>query len=232
MKYYTKKVYNTDIHIFESGSKECVITVTGETNREKVEDIHHDWFEKKGYTQVMGINCSFFGWDKKSNPVGHVFVDRGFWKRGLSSNDSFNELIYQNGILIIDDVPCKEEMERRYPERSWSLGLGHTLTINGKIDIRKAEKFDHAKYPNPRTMIGQKADGTVVFVVTDGRSRSDRGLTAQEQAEFMYSLECVNSINCDGGGSSTMVVEGKMVNDNENRKVANGIFVYAKKAMP
>ena len=57
-----------------------------------------------------------------------------------------------------------------------------------------------------RSMIGIKADGTLVFCLVDGRnSPTSTGLSSYELGEMMLALGCVNAVNCDGGGSSSFV---------------------------
>ena len=57
-----------------------------------------------------------------------------------------------------------------------------------------------------RSMIGIKADGTLIFCQVDGRNAPiSTGLSNYEMGEMMLSLGCVNAVNCDGGGSSTFV---------------------------
>jgi len=99
----------------------------------------------------------------------------------------------------------------------FAIGTSYALVINGKKNLMLAEKFSHSTTKQPRTMIGQKADGTLVLVATDGRVRDSAGLTADEQADLMLELGCINAVNLDGGGSSTMVVvkDGKPVVYNE-----------------
>ena len=67
---------------------------------------------------------------------------------------------------------------------------------------------------HPRTTVGFKADGTIVFFVVDGRQPTfSVGLTDLACAEYMKSLGCVGAIRMDGGGSSAMYLcdagEGK-----------------------
>lgn len=92
---------------------------------------------------------------------------------------------------------------------------------------------------HPRTAVGYKENGTWVFVVVDGRQMSSVGMTIAELAEFMKSLGCVEALNLDGGGSSTMVYDGKVVNHpigdededkgaEKSRRVADAILVIAK----
>lgn len=63
---------------------------------------------------------------------------------------------------------------------------------------------------NPRTAIGQKADGTVLLLVTDGRGASGHlGATASDLIRIMKKYGAVNAANLDGGSSSTMYYNDK-----------------------
>lgn len=80
------------------------------------------------------------------------------------------------------------------------------LIINGE----KRESNGLGSGANPRTAIGQKADGTVLLLVTDGRgSRGHLGATASDLIEVMEQYGAVNAANLDGGSSSTMYYEDK-----------------------
>lgn len=69
----------------------------------------------------------------------------------------------------------------------------------------------------PRTLIGVRADGSLVLVVVDGRSTGySRGMTMTEAAELMVSLGCETAYNLDGGGSTTMYFDGEVVNQPSN----------------
>ena len=66
---------------------------------------------------------------------------------------------------------------------------------------------------NPRTAIGMIAPLHYVFVVADGRTAESAGLSLRALAEFMQSLGVQTAYNLDGGGSSTMVFQGAVVNN-------------------
>ena len=71
-----------------------------------------------------------------------------------------------------------------------------------------------------RSMIGIKADGTLVFCQVDGRNAPvSTGLSDYEMGEMMLSLGCVNAVNCDGGGSSTFVSKREGESENVMRSV-------------
>ncbi len=63
---------------------------------------------------------------------------------------------------------------------------------------------------NPRTVIGQRADGAVLLLVTDGRGASGHlGATASDLIKIMKEYGAVNAANLDGGSSSSMYYDGK-----------------------
>lgn len=81
-----------------------------------------------------------------------------------------------------------------------------SLILNG--EPRKLEGTGSGA--NPRTAIGQRADGAVLLLVTDGRGASGHlGATASDLIGIMKEYGAVNAANIDGGSSSTMVYNGK-----------------------
>lgn len=65
---------------------------------------------------------------------------------------------------------------------------------------------------NPRTIAGIDAQGRTLIVTADGRQTKSLGLSIKEAADVARSLGMVNAINLDGGGSTTMVQNGQVVN--------------------
>lgn len=65
---------------------------------------------------------------------------------------------------------------------------------------------------NPRTVAGVDAAGRTVLVTADGRSTDSLGLSIGESAEVARSLGLRDAVNLDGGGSTTMVAEGAVLN--------------------
>lgn len=75
-----------------------------------------------------------------------------------------------------------------------------------------AQKLGAIGGRNPRSAIGYTVDNNLILVAVDGREGSSIGLTLTELANFMKSIGCINAMNLDGGGSTVMYVNGKVVN--------------------
>ena len=75
------------------------------------------------------------------------------------------------------------------------------------------EAYNNNSGWNPRTAIGQRADGAVIFVCIDGRQVSSPGGTYADIINIMVEYGAVNACNMDGGSSSVMMyrdVNGQM----------------------
>ncbi len=93
---------------------------------------------------------------------------------------------------------------------------GPQLVYNGRVAVTSDEEEianDIAWGRAPRTAVGVKKDGTVLIVVADGRSDYSAGMTLEELARFFLRLGADRAMNFDGGGSSEMVVNGRIMND-------------------
>ena len=86
---------------------------------------------------------------------------------------------------------------------------------------------------NPRAAIGQRADGTIILVLIEGRMISSLGASFDDLADFMEEQGCINACNLDSGRSSVMVYNGEVVTkiavgagiQTENRAAPNAFVV-------
>ncbi len=91
---------------------------------------------------------------------------------------------------------------------------GPYLVKNGEVFVdMTAQKLQAIGGRNPRSAIGYTADNNIILVAVDGREGSSIGMTLMELANFMQSIGCIGAINLDGGGSTVMYVNGKVVNN-------------------
>lgn len=83
---------------------------------------------------------------------------------------------------------------------------------------------------NPRSAVGFSKDSAILYLITvDGRRPTDAGMTLAELARVMLQLGVHDGMNFDGGGSTTMVIEGKIANVPSDRTgerpVGSGLLV-------
>lgn len=100
---------------------------------------------------------------------------------------------------IRDAVAFQEEMSDANNHFVKLIINGESRNVNGS-----------GSGANPRTAIGQRKDGAVLLLVTDGRGANGHlGATAQDLIEVMEEYGAVNAANIDGGSSSSMYYDGK-----------------------
>jgi len=114
------------------------------------------------------------------------------------------------------------------------LGGGPRIVRDG----RPAGPPDPGIYPSgfadarhPRTAVGVRADGRLLLVTVDGRQpETSVGMSIGELAALLRELGAVEAINMDGGGSTTMVVKGRVVNSPSDltgeRPVGDALLVF------
>ena len=112
-----------------------------------------------------------------------------------------------------------------------ALGGGPVLVRDGQPVFRHFEAFTPLQLArNPRTAVGQLADGRIILVVVDGRRPGySVGMTNFELAQTLVRLGAVTGSGLDAGGSSTMAFDGQVLNRPSDpggeREVAEGLFV-------
>lgn len=132
-----------------------------------------------------------------------------------------------------------------WPEVEHALAGAHRLIEEGEVhpSITRnatAREKRHASRRHPRTAIGLRPDRTGLLITVDGRHPGNaEGMTLVELAEFMQGLGCVEALNLDGGGSTTMWLreEGVVNHPSDNkefdhdgaRRVLSAVVIFAQK---
>ena len=160
------------------------------------------------YDGVAGVNAGGFvdenGKGDGSIPLG-IVISQGQLKWG--SKGGTYEIIgfdYENK-FVIGKMTGQEALDMSIRD---AVSFGPLLIVNGQV----LEVKGFGGGLNPRTAIGYFAPGHYCFVVVDGRSSESRGVTTAELSLLMYNLGCVRGYNLDGGQTSVMAWDGKVVN--------------------
>lgn len=100
------------------------------------------------------------------------------------------------------------------------------LVADGEVVVPAGRAGDHFFDRHPRTVAGRTGNGTVVLAAIDGRQTTSVGTTLAETAAVAQALGMRDAVNLDGGGSTTMVAAGKVVNspsDGDLRPVGDAL---------
>ena len=160
-----------------------------------------------------------------------------------ASSSRKNELLGLNNKSIAFGlyVPVSVVNFEGRPQEAWLTTLSEVEDItngvpqlikNNEIDITWQEEKSSKSFVetrHPRTAVAKLKDGKFLMITVDGRSESSGGIGLQDLAEYLLSLGATDAMNLDGGGSTTMFVDGKVVNhpsDKEGeRKVSDALLV-------
>ncbi|WP_334147965.1 phosphodiester glycosidase family protein [Microbacterium sp.] len=163
---------------------------------------------------IFAINGDYYGFRDTGIVIrnGVVYRDEGA-RDGLA--------FYTDGHVEVYDETATTA-EALVADGVWNtLSFGPALVergaaVDGIDEVEVDTNFGNHSIQGeqPRTAIGVIDDNHLVFVVVDGRSPGySRGVTMTELADIMVSLGAETAYNIDGGGSSTMVFDGSLVND-------------------
>jgi Exopolysaccharide biosynthesis protein related to N-acetylglucosamine-1-phosphodiester alpha-N-acetylglucosaminidase len=158
---------------------------------------------------ILAINGDYYGANKRGYVIKNGVLYRDTVRQG---DDTQDLVIYADGsFAIIDEteVTAQELLDSGVVQL---FAFGPALIENGEIQVSSSDEVSRAKTTNPRTAIGIIDDLHYIIVVADGRTDESEGLSLLELAELMDSYGCVTAYNLDGGGSSTMVFNGVVVN--------------------
>lgn len=130
-----------------------------------------------------------------------------------------NEMVEIDTVYTPDIGPVKEAFQ----SGGW--------LVKDSVNVAKDYEplMGNTRIPNPRTILGITKDNKLIIKVIDGRQPNHSyGVTGKNCADLMLKEGCINAVYLDGGASSTMVYENKVVNspsNKEERKVAHSIVV-------
>ncbi len=159
---------------------------------------------------VAAINAGGFedegGSGRGGKPLGIVVKDGKVLNSRRSRECSIVIGFDKDDKLIVGDMTADEAIERGMRD---AASFDPVLILNGE----PAEVSGSSSGLNPRTAIGQRADGAVLLLVIDGRQVNSMGASLADLIDVMMQFGAVNAANLDGGSSSKMWYQGEFVND-------------------
>lgn len=245
-----KRLAITDKSLFESNQYMTLILIPSDSKRRLAFTVADDTVIKTSELAlrtdaVAAVNGSYFDM-KFLNPICYLRIDGE--EKGINTpgkDDTINRKYYQYASIALVNgrprlfVPDSNRFSEQSRPDSNIMTAGPMLLWHGNRTPQRDDRT-FVTHRHNRTALGITADGTVILLTADGRFRNQaEGLSLTELASVMKWLGCVNAINLDGGGSTTMFVRGRpnggIINhpsDNNRfdfkgeRPVSNAILVY------
>ena len=165
--------------------------------------------QAESYGAVLATNGGGFadpnGTGNGGTPIG-IVINQGkiVWGNAGSTYEVIG-FDYDNK-LVVGSMTGQQAIDRGVRD---ALSFGPILIINGE----PSSVSGSGSGLNPRTAIGQCADGTVILLVIDGRSANSLGASYADLINIMMENGAVNAANLDGGSSSQMYYNGKIINN-------------------
>ena len=192
------------------------------------------------YSQVLIYNSK---WGERSPETKANCKQIAIHDNKIVATSNYPLFIPENGFVIsapaeiLDGFELGNKVSLEYslvPE--WEninhiVSGGPYLLKEGKIFIDAAEqKLNSITGRNPRTAIGYTKDNVMIMVTVDGRKEGTSGVTLKELAQIMNDLGCYEAINLDGGSSTVMYVDGKILSGSniKSASISNAIVVRNK----
>ena len=161
-----------------------------------------------GESVIAAINAGAFNDDGTANsyvgsiPAG-LLVSKGSVLsdayHGLVPEEGFAGFTEDNILVVAKSMSAAQAQEQKIRD---GCEFGPVLIMD---EVINEEAYNSASGYNPRTAIGQRSDGAVIFVCIDGRQTSSLGGSYADIINIMVEYGAVNACNMDGGSSSVML---------------------------
>lgn len=181
---------------------------------------------------LAAINGSYFDM-RYHNPICYLRIGgKDLGENTPQASDSIHRKYYQYASLVLKRgrplyrVPDSARMAEQLWIDSNIMTAGPMLILDGVVLPMRTDKTFVTQRHN-RTAIGTRADGTVLLVTVDGRTKQSQGMSLSDFQTLLRFLGCRNAINLDGGGSTTMYVRSMPHGGIVNRPSDNNRFDYA-----
>jgi len=200
---YDSNIYVADVEVTDGTS--ILSAFANNTYGRNITDTTSDMAEENN--AVLAINGDYYG----ARQSGYV-IRNGVVYRNQGSNGEDMVISKDGSLSFISESDTTTDS--LIQKQAWQvLSFGPVLVENGEVAVTENDEVGMAMASNPRTAIGTVAKNHYLFVVSDGRTSESAGLSLYELANFIKSLGATNVYNLDGGGSSTMVFQGEVVNN-------------------
>lgn len=154
---------------------------------------------------ILAINGDYYGFRESGVVLRNGVLYRDNDQADSLLIDAAGDFLQLNGSVTRTDA--------YQSGAAWqAFSFGPTLLQDGEAVVDARSEVSRSRGSNPRTAIGQVSALHYIWIVSDGRTQESAGLTLLDLADLFASYGCQTAYNLDGGGSSTMVFNGTVIN--------------------
>ena len=204
IEYVYGDTYNAYVMLIRNPADVYMATSTEKFSTSIAGERIHLQIEKEG--AIAAINAgAFFDNGTSSSVVGSVpegLVIAGgevVWNSGKALEEGFVGFNEDNIMVVAKTMTAEKAMELKIRD---GCCFGPVLIMDSTVN---EEAYNSNSGWNPRTAIGQRADGTVIFLCIDGRQAGSLGGSYADIIDIMMEFGAVNACNLDGGSSTVML---------------------------
>ncbi|QHI72775.1 phosphodiester glycosidase family protein [Aminipila terrae] len=158
---------------------------------------------------ILAINGDYYGF----RDYGYVLRNGTLYRSNYGNSEDESFVVYKDGSCGVITESQQDAKSLLKDGAVQVFSFGPVLIENGKVSVGEKEEVDQARNSNPRTAIGMISPLHYVIAVSDGRTKESQGLTLYQLAQIMKDQGCTEAYNLDGGGSSTLYFNGKVINN-------------------
>lgn len=194
------------------------------SNKYDVISVTDAWVVNRATASITAVADSFYGKGKVEKVSASTELING--KFAIKSNNNEINALLKDGVTI----RCQYEyVNEAYKGVQNAISFPYPVMKSGEAIYTNGMETD-AKARKPRTIIGQREDGSIILATVDGRQPSSEmyGMSLMEMGALVEYYGCVDAWKFDGGGSSTMIIRkqsGMSITSSFNDQPANNWHV-------
>lgn len=159
---------------------------------------------------IFAVNGDYYGF----RDDGYVLRNGVTYRSNARDSENDEALVINSSGDFSIDQENQESMKSLTNKDAWQiLSFGPSLVEDGQVTVNSSSEVSKAMTSNPRTAIGQISKLHYVVIVSDGRTNESKGLSLLELGQEFAERGCTTAYNLDGGGSSTLYFNGKIINN-------------------
>jgi len=231
--------------VFENGTRQKLDGLNRRRGRKEIvlytPEFHRTTLTPPGGAEIVVLGNRI---TEVRSESGSSVIPRSGFVISLSASRAVELLprfqVGHNLTLDLSLLPSRPDHRRSWNQATSIIGGGPLLLSEGKrVEDPETESISQVFYHSrhPRTGVGVRDDGTLLFVTVDGRqSQTSVGMTLSEFTDLFIELSAVSAMNLDGGGSTAMAVRNRLVNSPSDptgeRQNADSILLFPRSSKP